>query len=168
MKHRPLPERVAPPHDGQPAGVSLAAAFGTMYLFVTASLIIGLSTSWAVALVALLVGIFSRGSGWPASLGVALIGWLFVTGFVINRLGELDLSGPGDAWRLLLLVEVAVLATAVSRRRRGVAESPGVIRVAGPSPAADLAEPQRPIRSAARAACLPDPAPTDGRVSRAS
>ena len=41
------------------------------------------------------------------ALAVGVIGWLFVTGFVVNDAGALRLSGVGDLGRLVVLLGVA-------------------------------------------------------------
>lgn len=139
VRHRPLPNRVRP-QVSQPAGFNLAAAFGASSLLVAASHVVGLPTYWAVALIALVVALCSTGGTWPASLGVGVIGWLFVTGFVINSRGELHITGSPDVWRLLLMVGVAVLSTAVSRRGVRTSRRFGVIR---PSASIGVAQPAR-------------------------
>jgi hypothetical protein len=131
------------PHVGQPAGFNLAPAFGVSFLLVAVSHVVDLSTFWAVALISLVVALCSTGATWPASLGVGVIGWLFVTGFVINSLGELHVTGWSDAWRLLLLVGVAVVSTAASRRGRLASRLVNIIRPAGPAASTVAAQPSR-------------------------
>ena len=65
--------------------------------------------------VCLLVVVASIGIGIPAALGVALVGWLVVDGFVVHSLGVLGFDGAPDAARLALLVALAAAATRVRR-----------------------------------------------------
>ena len=48
-----------------------------------------------------------------ALLGVALIAWLLVDGFLVNRLGELSWRGSSDIWRMLLFVAAGTLGLLV-------------------------------------------------------
>jgi hypothetical protein len=112
-----------------PAGFNLAAAFSTCLLFVAVSHEIGLPAHWGLPLIAVLVGACSTAATWPASLGVAATGWMFLTGFVINSHGELHIAGAPDVWRLLLMVVVATVSTAASRP--GARTGPRVPRIGG-------------------------------------
>ena len=141
MRNRPFPNRPPRPRATQPAGFNLAAAFTTSLLLVAGAHVVELPTYWAVALIAIGVGLCSTGATWRASLGVAVIGWLFVTGFVINRLGELHVTGLPDAWRLLLMVGVAVVSTAASRHGVRTGRRLDVLRPAEPSTATVVAQP---------------------------
>jgi hypothetical protein len=152
----------------RPAGFNLASAFGISFLLVAVSDVVGLPTYWAVALIALVVALCSTGATWPASLGVGVIGWLFVTGFVVNSLGELHITGLSDVGRLLLLVGVAVVSTAASRRGVRTSLRFDVIRPAGPSPST-VAQPARLCLTPSHAAapCLAGPlASTDRPCGR--
>jgi hypothetical protein len=145
----------------QPAGFNLAAAFSTSLLLVAASQVVALPAYWAVALIVIVVALCSTGATWPASLGVALIGWLFVTGFVINSLGELHVTGLSDLWRLLLLVGVAVVSTAASRRGRHANWPVNIIRPAGPAASTGAAQPASLLAPVAGARTTPARAATD-------
>jgi hypothetical protein len=70
----------------------------------------------AVGAVALVVVVCSLRQRLGVAVGVAGIGWVFVTGFVANAGGALAVHGPADAVRLLLLVSAGVAAAALTRR----------------------------------------------------
>jgi hypothetical protein len=161
MRHRPFPDRLARPRV-QPAGFNLAAAFAISFPLVVLSHIVGLPTSWAVALIALVVALCSTGATWPASLGVAVTGWLFVTGFVINSLGELHVTGFSDVWRLMLLIGVAVLSTAASRRGVPTGRHFCLIGPAWPSASTVVAQPARHDPTAGASAVPPRETATHG------
>lgn len=142
MKHHRIPSRVRS-HVKQPAGINLAAAFSTSFLLVAVAQVVGLSTYEAVTLIAIVVGLCSTGATWPATLGVAVIGWLFVTGFVINSRGELHITGLPDLSRLLLMLGVAVASRAAGRSGVRTSRRLNVIRLTGPSPSTVVAQPAR-------------------------
>lgn len=64
-----------------------------------------------VALLAALAGACSVGQRALSAVAVAGIVWLIVLGFVVNVTGELAVTGPGDGWRLALLVVSALAGT---------------------------------------------------------
>jgi hypothetical protein len=64
---------------------------------------------------ALVVAASSVGVRTGTALGVALVGWLLVDGFVVHRLGVLGFDGAPDTARLGLLVVLALAATRVRR-----------------------------------------------------
>ena len=70
----------------------------------------------AVLLVGAVVGFSSLGQWAPAALLVGGIGWLVVTGFVVNDYGVLALSGLADLGRLGALLAAALLGTRMHRR----------------------------------------------------
>jgi hypothetical protein len=60
---------------------------------------------WRFTLVAAAVGLFAALTLDQLALaGVALLGWLVVNGFLVNRVGELSWHGSSDLYRALLLV----------------------------------------------------------------
>jgi len=93
---------------------------------------------------ALLVAVVVAGCGWGLRAGPAVavgaIGWLFVTGFVVNDAGVLRLTGVGDLGRLVVLLGVAQVGVLADRnlyailtlgarwRRRGRLREPGLPR----------------------------------------
>jgi hypothetical protein len=117
MRHRPLAERPAARRARLPVGFTLAAAFAGAFVVVTLANVLAVPKGAGVLVVALVVGVCSIDAEWLATVGVVMLGWLFVTGFVINRLGELHITGRADASRLALLVAVATTFTAASRPR---------------------------------------------------
>lgn len=108
-------QRLHPTRSTRYDGVRVAAAFGGCYLAVTVAATAGVPAPAAVLLVALLVGVCSVGAGAPAALGSALLGWLFVTGFVVNRDGVLRLTGSADVVRLVVLLAVALAVAGATR-----------------------------------------------------
>ena len=65
------------------------------------------SAAWpSTLLVAITVCLCSLGQGPPVAAVSAVTGWLFLTGFVVNDGGELAVTGPGDAGRLLSAPDV--------------------------------------------------------------
>jgi hypothetical protein len=69
----------------------------------------------ALGALALLVIACSVGLGPRAAAAAGVVGWLLVTGFVVNGEGTLRYDGPGDLARLALLVGVALLASGARR-----------------------------------------------------
>ncbi len=68
-----------------------------------------------VVLLATLVGACCIRQGRGTALACSGIGWLLVTGFVVNAYGELHLTGPADGVRLAILALVALVASEVRR-----------------------------------------------------
>ena len=68
---------------------------------------------WLVAMSIALICVGARPS---VAVGCGLLGWLFVTGFLVNQEGVLHLAGLGDLWRLLLMVAVPLAASGLGRR----------------------------------------------------
>jgi hypothetical protein len=66
-------------------------------------------------LVALVVAGCSLGLRAVPALAVGAIGWLFVTGFVVNHGGALRLTGVGDLGRLAVLLAVTQVCVLASR-----------------------------------------------------
>jgi hypothetical protein len=64
-----------------------------------------------VAVLAALAGACSVGQRAVSAVAVAGVVWLIVLGFVVNLTGELAITGPGDGWRLALLVVSALAGT---------------------------------------------------------
>lgn len=60
--------------------------------------------------VVLMVGVACWRQGTMTPLAAAGMGWMFVNGFLVNRLGQLGWDGFPDFWRLLLVTTVALLA----------------------------------------------------------
>ena len=71
--------------------------------------------SLALPAVALLVAALSTGRTVAVAVCVAVIGWLFVTGFAVNSLGELRVTGPADGVRVAVLLAGAMLGRLASR-----------------------------------------------------
>lgn len=127
MRHRPAP---TPDLLRAPAGFSLAAGFTGSFLAVTVANVLSLPASAGLLLVAIVVALSSLDATWAATLGVAVLGWLFVTGFLTNQLGELRIASSDDGWRLLLLVAVAMTSAAARRSSVGTRGRVGRIIVA--------------------------------------
>ena len=97
-------------------GLRVCLAFGASYLAVTASVAAGLSVVGGCWLVAVSIALICVGARPSVAVGCGLLGWLFVTGFLVNQEGVLHLAGLGDLWRLLVMVAVPLAASAVGRR----------------------------------------------------
>lgn len=61
----------------------------------------------AIVGIAFVVAVGSWRQSRPTVLAAAGMGWLFVNGFLVNRLGVLRWDGIGDLWRLLIFLAVA-------------------------------------------------------------
>ena len=68
-----------------------------------------------VGLLTALAAVCAVGQGTTASLAAAAVVWLVMVGFVVNRAGELALTGPADVVRLAIVSAVALAASAVTR-----------------------------------------------------
>lgn len=97
-------------------GLRVCLAFGASYLAVTASVAAGLSVVGGCWLVAVSIALICVGARPSVAVGCGLLGWLFVTGFLVNQEGVLHLAGLGDLWRLLLMVAVPLAASGLGRR----------------------------------------------------
>ena len=117
-----------------PVGINLAA--GTAMVVAAALVAAAISTTyagWRFAVVALAVGLFAALTlDRLALVGVAVLGWLVVNGFLVDRLGELSWHGSADLYRMLLLVVAGAFGLAVGEvfrqlvvlRARWMAEAP--------------------------------------------
>jgi MFS family permease len=98
------------------AGFVLVAA-------VVAAVIPVRDAGWRLAVVAVAVG-------WSAAVcvnhlalaSVALLGWLVVNGFLVDRYGELSWHGPSDLYRMLLLVVAGALGLAAGEVRHQLSQ----------------------------------------------
>ena len=95
------------------AGARLFAAYWACLVVVDLT-----GDSLTVAGVALVVAVCSVRQRVRTAVAVGVTGWLFVTGFLGDRHGELVVHGWPDAVRLALLVTAAT-ATACSTHPRG-------------------------------------------------
>jgi MFS family permease len=100
------PLRPAKAQARTPVGINLA--LGTAMIVVAALLaavIPATHAGWRFALVATAVGLFAALTLDQLALAaVALLSWLVVNGFLVDRLGELSWHGSADLYRMLLLV----------------------------------------------------------------
>ena len=115
MTSGPPTTRTTHPHAGAPVGFGLAGAFTGSFVAVTLTQVLALPDTWGLALVALVVVLSSIDATWPSAVGIAVLSWLFVTGFVTNSLGELRFNGPRDGPLPILLVGLAVLSGVATR-----------------------------------------------------
>jgi hypothetical protein len=118
----PRPAAAASSGERTPTGINLAA--GTVALIGAALVAAALPASqpgWRFALIALTVGVFAAVTmDHRALAGVALLGWLVVNGFLVDRLGELSWNGPSDIWRMIILVVAAALGRAAGKVYRQI------------------------------------------------
>jgi hypothetical protein len=75
----------------------------------------GLPPSMQVVAIGALVAACSYGGRRLLALGVAVIGWLLLNGFVVHASGQLGFAGIGDVLRAVVLLVVALVATEVRR-----------------------------------------------------
>jgi MFS family permease len=98
-----------------PVGINLAA--GTAMVIAAALVAAPIPTThtgWRFAVVAVAVGSFAALTLDQLVLaGVALLGWLVVNGFLVDRLGELSWHGSPDLYRMLLLLVAGAFGLAV-------------------------------------------------------
>jgi hypothetical protein len=94
------------------AGARLFAAYWACLVVVDLT-----GDSLTVAGVAVVVAVCSVRQRARTAVAVGVTGWLFVTGFLADRHGELVVHGPGDVVRLGLLVTAAVATTFATRPR---------------------------------------------------
>lgn len=76
---------------------------------------------WRFAVVAVAVGVFAAATLDQVVLaGVALIAFLLVNGFLVDRFGQLSWHGAADVWRALLLVVAGAWGLAAGEAYRYV------------------------------------------------
>ena len=103
--HRP-PAAVRSAGNRTPTGISVGV--GSIVVVVAAmlaALIPRAHTDWRFAVVAVAVGLlatFTR--DWLATAAVAVLAWLVVDGFLVDRMGELSWHGSADRSRFVLLI----------------------------------------------------------------
>jgi hypothetical protein len=106
-----------------PAGINLAT--GTAMVVAAALVAAPIPTTYAglrFTVVALAVGLFAALTRDRLALvGVAVLGWLVVNGFLVDRLGELSWHGSADLNRMLLLVVSGTFGLAVGQAYRWLA-----------------------------------------------
>lgn len=118
------PSAVANVSSRTPAGINLGIGAA---MIVGAGLVAALiptnHTGWRFTVIALAVGLFAALTGDQLALvGVALLGWLVVNGFLEGRLGELSWHGSSDIWLMMVLVIAAALGLAVGEAGRQIRE----------------------------------------------
>lgn len=106
-----------------PVGINLAAGTG---MVIAAALLAApipfAHTGWRFAVVALAVGLFAALTLDQLALAaVALLGWLVVNGFLVDRFGELSWHGSADLYRMLLLVVAGAFGLAAGEAYRQLA-----------------------------------------------
>jgi hypothetical protein len=121
-----------------PVGINLAT--GTA-MVVAAALVAApippTHTGWRFAVVAVAVGLFAALTlDRLALVGVAVLGWLVVNGFLVDRLGELSWHGSADLSRMLLLVVSGTFGLAVGQAYRWLAALWARLKVEAGDPAA--------------------------------
>lgn len=88
----------------------LLLSFWGALLAVDAGMATDASPVVSVVMVALVAAACSAGQRAVVAVPIGLVGWLVVTGFVVNDYGELALTGSGDLWRLVALLAMALVA----------------------------------------------------------
>jgi hypothetical protein len=102
------------------AGLLLSSGPGRFFLTYWGSLVLVDATRDASRLIgmgalAALVAASSTRQPPAVAAGLAVVVWLFVTGFVVNTGGRIALHGTPDLERLTALLAVATLAAALTR-----------------------------------------------------
>jgi hypothetical protein len=103
-------------------------------------------SGWRFAVVAVAVGLFAALTlDGLALAGVAVLGWLVVNGFLVDRLGELSWHGSSDLYRMLLLVVAGAFGLAVGEifRRLVVLRAVWMAEPREGAPAMDVDEEER-------------------------
>jgi hypothetical protein len=105
-----------------PVGINIGiGAVLVVAAAIVAALIPVAHTGWRFAVVAVVVGLFAVLTVDHLALApVALLGWLVVNGFLVDRFGELTWHGSPDLYRLMLLVMAGALGLAVGEARQQI------------------------------------------------
>jgi hypothetical protein len=82
-------------------------ASGSVTVFALSAVLRGQPWLSAFLAIAVVVTLWARRAPLVAGMALGVVGWLFLTGFDVNSLGNLWLSGMGDVVRLLVLIAVA-------------------------------------------------------------
>ena len=98
-----------------------AVAFAADFASVATDKVLGLPPGLALLVVAVVTAGCSVRTGLATALPVALLGWLFVVGFVVNRYGDVRASGAEGWWPLLGLLLVAATASVLRPPHRRAA-----------------------------------------------
>jgi len=113
--------REVPLTSRRAAEYSIAGGAAALFVVTAVAPGLGVPTRYTVMLVALITAAASVGIPIPAAVSIGGIGWLFLTGFVVNENGELRIHGLADWLRLALLLGVAALVSHATRARTGTA-----------------------------------------------
>ena len=97
------------------AGPRLFLVFWSSLLVVDVAAVARVPQPWTVTGIGLVVALASLRQRTLTAVAAAGTGWLFVNGFVENKLGVLSWRGADDAWILLLLVLAGVSAATFTR-----------------------------------------------------
>ncbi|GIH20503.1 hypothetical protein Raf01_86750 [Rugosimonospora africana] len=112
--------------DGRRTPVGINIGIGAGFVLVAAVVAAPIpvqDTGWRFAVVAVAVG-------WSAVVcvdqvalaPVALLGWLVVNGFLVDRFGELSWHGSSDLYRMMLLVMAGALGLAAGEARHQISQ----------------------------------------------
>lgn len=106
--------------DRTPVGIDLG--LGAAAVVVAACIAAAIPTvdlGWRFGVVAFAVGVFAAVTADPMAVaGAALIAWLVVDGFLIDRSGQLAWHGSADLLRIMVLALVSALGIAVGQAGR--------------------------------------------------
>ena len=111
--------------DRVPAGVNIGVGCAAV---VAAALSVALippaHAGWRFAVIATVVAAFALvDRDGRAVAAVAVLAWLIVNGFLVDRLGQLSWHGSSDLVRLVALASTAATGRAVGKRLDGPRES---------------------------------------------
>jgi hypothetical protein len=120
------PHRVAefaPRHVGVWAATAPALAFTGDAVASATDQAVGLSSVVGLLVVGVITAACSVRVNASTALWIAVLGWLFVVGFVLNSYGELHVHGAEGWWPLAVLAFVAVVSSrATAHPRQGLRE----------------------------------------------
>jgi len=116
---------------------AFALAGGSVALF-AATVIAGgihMRPSEGLVLTALVAAAGSIRVSVPAALALGMIAWSFLTGFVVNNLGELRIQGIADWARLATLLACTTVVACATRRadRRATTRGPVLVVLEEPA-----------------------------------
>ncbi len=114
--------RPAARDDRIPVGIDLGlGAAAVVVAACVAAAIPAVDAGCRFGVVAFAVGVFAAVTADPlAGAGVALIAWLVVDGFLVDRLGQLAWHGSSDLLQIMVLALVSALGIAVGQADRQI------------------------------------------------
>ncbi len=114
--------RPATRDDRTPVGIDLGlGAAAVVVAACVAAAIPTVDAGWRFGVVAFAVSVFAAVTADPLAVaGVALLGWLVVNGFLVDRFGQLAWHGSADLLQIMVLALVSALGIAVGQASRQI------------------------------------------------